>query len=90
MTHNPPLQRPPQQQFCGRVVRQPFAVGSKSERQAVMLATADGDYVLRRRGGNSFADPKLDSLVGKTICCTGFVHGYTLLISEWHEAPAAG
>jgi hypothetical protein len=78
------------QSFCGQVVKRPFGVGSKSERAAVMLVTPEGDFVLRRRGGNAFADPELDRLVGKRICGEGLVQGYTLIMSQWREAPDAG
>jgi hypothetical protein len=71
-------------QFSGRVIQKPFAVGSKSERLAVKLVTDDQEYVLRRQGGNAFADPVLDRLVGATIECEGIVvHGNTLIISKW-------
>jgi len=69
--------------FRGKVVKRAFAVGSKSEREAVMLTTAAGDYVLRRAGGNAFQDPELDALVGQTIAAEGELHGYTLLMKQW-------
>ena len=49
----------------GDVVRRRVGEGSKSERDAVMLDTADASFVLRRRGGNAFSDPQLDALVGR-------------------------
>ena len=76
--------------YCGRVVRKPFAVGSKSERDAVMLETDGGTHVLRRVGGNAFADPQLDQLVGHVIECEGELHGYTLLMTSWRDAPCEG
>jgi hypothetical protein len=69
--------------FQGRVVKKPFASGSKSAREAVMLSTSSGDYVLRRQGGNAFHDTTLEALVGQTISAEGELHGYTLLISRW-------
>jgi hypothetical protein len=69
----------------GQVVKKPFAVGSKSEHEAVMLVTAEGEYVLRRQGGNPFRDPTLDVLVGKSITCEGTLHGYTFTMSQWAE-----
>ena len=69
--------------FSGQVVKKPFGAGSKSERVAVILVTAEREYVLRRQSGSSFQDPVLDALVGKTISCEGVVHGYTLIISDW-------
>ena len=79
-------------EYCGRVSRKPFGVGSKSERPAVVLSTASGDFVLRRQGGNAFHDPQLDQLVGRNICCEGALHGYTLLMTKWRDVkePSTG
>jgi hypothetical protein len=74
-------------QFSGSVVKRPFAAGSKSERQAILLVTDAGDYVLRRQGGNPFHDHELERLVGKRIRCTGTLTGYTLLVSECAVIP---
>jgi hypothetical protein len=73
-------------QFFGSVVRKAIATGSKSEREAVVLLTDSGQFVLRRQGGNPFHDPELNKLVGKTIKATGELSGYTILMSEWEEA----
>ena len=72
-------------EFTGRVIKEVFARGSKSERPAVLLDTGKTRYVLRRQGGNPFSDPELDKLVGKTISATGNVTGYTLIMSGWSE-----
>ncbi len=56
--------------YSGSVVKRPFGVGSKSEHEAIFLATKEGDYVLRRQGGNAFFDPELEKLVGKKIQIT--------------------
>ena len=37
-----------EKRYTGDVVKKPFATGSKSERNAVMLSTRWGDFVLRR------------------------------------------
>jgi hypothetical protein len=71
--------------YAGSVVKRPFGVGSKSEHDAILLVTKDGEYVLRRQGGNAFHDSELEQLVGKQVQCTGVVTGYTLLVS--HCAP---
>jgi hypothetical protein len=68
--------------YSGSVVKRPFGVGTKSEREAILLVTKDKEYVLRRQGGNAFHDPKLEQLVGKQVQCTGTVIGYTLLITD--------
>jgi hypothetical protein len=71
----------------GQVVKKSVAAGSKSARDAVMLVTDEREYVLRRQGGNPFADPVLDDLVGQRIQCEGNVHGYTFLMSQWKRTP---
>jgi hypothetical protein len=72
-------------QFRGRVIKKPFATGSKSERKAVFLVTDEDEYVLRHEDGNPFFDPVVEALVGKRISCQGVVTGYTLIMSEWTE-----
>ena len=73
-------------EVSGKVIKKPYAVGSKSEREAVLLHTPDEDYVLRRRGGNPFHDPELEKLVGKQINCSGVLTtNHTLIISDWDE-----
>ncbi len=69
----------------GRVLKKPFAVGSKSEREAVVLSTEQGEYVLRRLGGSAFQDPELEALVGKSIRGEGTLHGYTFILTGWKE-----
>ena len=57
----------------------------KSERDAVVLKFADQEFVLRRTGGNPFADPELDCLVGKRIRCDGTAHGQYFIMTNWAE-----
>jgi hypothetical protein len=71
----------------GRVIKKRFAVGSKSEREAILLVTDDRQYVLRRHGGNPFTDPILEGLVGKSIDGDGVIHGHTFIMSQWAEQP---
>jgi hypothetical protein len=70
----------------GRVIKRLVARDSKSERDAVMLETDSGQYVLRRQGANPFADPVLEQLVGKSIAGEGVLQGYTFIMSRWREA----
>lgn len=72
-------------QYRGTVISESFAVGSKSEHDAVKLVTDRGTYVLRRRGGNAFRDPALEKLVGATIECDGVLSGNTLIIADWRQ-----
>lgn len=73
-------------ELTGLVVKKPVGTGSKSERQAVVLRTADGDYVLRRQGGLAYDDPDLEKLVGKRLRCSGVLNGYTFLMTDYKEA----
>jgi hypothetical protein len=70
----------------GLVIKKPFARGTKSEHEAVCLVSAEGEFVLRRAGGNPFSDPELDELVGKEIRAEGDVVGYTFVMSAWSVA----
>ena len=70
----------------GRVTKKLFGEGSKSEHEAIMLVTKEGEYVLRRRSGNPFSDPELEALVGKSITCEGDVTDYLVLMDKWTEA----
>jgi hypothetical protein len=72
-------------EYVGKVTKKPFGKGSKSESEAIFLETGDGEFVLRRQGGNPFHDPELQKLVGKTIRCTGLARDYVLKISDWTE-----
>jgi hypothetical protein len=77
------------QQITGSVIKEPFAKGSKSEREAVILVADDQRYVLRRQGGNAFQDSVLEKLVGQKIEGTGTLAGYTFLLSDWTVLPSA-
>ncbi len=70
--------------ISGKVLRKEVARGSKSEHEAVVLRTKDGEeLVLRRLGGNAFADPQLDKLVGASITAEGQVAGGTFILKSW-------
>jgi hypothetical protein len=73
--------------MTGAVVRDAFGTGSKSERTAIWLETADRRLVLRRKDGPSFGDATLDKYVGKRVSCDGFVVGYTLLAERIQIVP---
>jgi hypothetical protein len=65
--------------FEGAVERGSFGAGSKSERIAIWIDTAEGRFVLRRKNGPSFGDKALEKYVGKRVKCNGFIVGYMLL-----------
>jgi hypothetical protein len=63
----------------GRVVAGPVGAGSKSQREAVWIETAQGRYLLRRRTGPSHGDATLARYVGLRVVCSGFIVGMSLL-----------
>jgi hypothetical protein len=73
--------------LTGVVVRGPFGTGSKSEREAIWLETADRRFVLRRKSGPTFGDRALEKYVGKRVKCEGFILGYTLLAERIDILP---
>ncbi len=79
------------QRLTGIVIRKLVARGSKSEREAVVLQTSDnGEYILRRSGGNAFSDPDLDKLVGSSITADGqVVAGQTFIMKSWNVGDKA-
>lgn len=71
-------------QVTGSVVRENVDDGSKSERQAVVLKTNDGQsFMLRRRDAPAFGDSGLDVLVGSSITTEGVAIDQTLIMQKW-------
>jgi hypothetical protein len=69
--------------YVGTVEHRLVGRGSKSERKAVVLVSGADSHILRRRAGNTFQDPVLDALVGKTVEIEGDVHDETLHADSW-------
>ena len=68
----------------GRIVKKPYAPGTKSEHEAIYLETVQGDFVLRRAGTNPFEmDRELEALVGQKVRCSGFVSRGTFFVSDY-------
>ena len=68
--------------LLGKIVKKGVALGSKSQHDAVVIVTENGEFILRRSGGNPFADPELDKLVGKQLQCEGTLHGQTFIMTN--------
>jgi hypothetical protein len=66
----------------GQVTREKYAAGSKSEQMAVVIRTAEGRYLLRRKSGPVFGDKALERFVGRTVACDGFLLPTTLLADD--------
>lgn len=77
----------------GRVVEARIATGLTSERDAVVLQTARGRYVLQRIGGHPFRDEVLHGLIGRELRCEGELVGRMFLLKKWDvvdDAPPEG
>ncbi|HVR39788.1 MAG TPA: hypothetical protein VMU84_11890 [Thermoanaerobaculia bacterium] len=72
-------------EWTGSVVRKLMLEGTKSEHEAIVLVSPEGEFLLRRLEGNAFGgDPELDGLVGKRIRAKGdLAGGYTLIMDEY-------
>jgi hypothetical protein len=70
-------------EVTGLLERRRVFAGSKSERDAVVLTTADRSFIVRRTEGNPFRDEVLDSLVGRKVHCVG-----TLLMGGTFQADS--
>lgn len=64
--------------LTGRVIEKNVGGTSKSARRAIVLQAPQGDYILRRAGGNAFRDAELVKLVGKRLKVSGERDGRTL------------
>jgi len=71
----------------GKIVKDTFGVGSKSEHEAVYLDTGTEKYRLKRRGGNPFYDETLHNLVGKIIEVEGNITGHFFEITSLPDEP---
>lgn len=76
---------PVEKEALGTVIQKRFAQGSKSDHEAIWLDCGDIQYVLRRPGGNPFADAELSALIGKRIRAQGTVVDYTFFLNEWTD-----
>ena len=63
----------------GHVKQGIYAKGSKSERNAVFIETADTTYILRYKTGPVYDDPELVKYIGHYVQCEGFLVKNTLL-----------
>ena len=72
-------------EITGFVVKELYAPGSKSEREAVMICTHEGKFLLQRVGGNAYQDETLERLVGKKIKGTGKKTDVSIILSNWEE-----
>ena len=67
----------------GRVTKRLLYTGTKSEHEGLVLLTPEGEFKLRRQGGNPFRDDTLASLEGKEIEGEGLLRKEQFIMSGW-------
>jgi len=75
--------------LTGKLVAKPFAVDSKSERQAIYLETDLGSFELRIIHENPFEQSRLQLMVGQTVCVEGKLERY-LFLAESKDIETLG
>lgn len=58
-------------------------VGSKSERDALVLHSGENEYVVRRSGENPFQASSLSHLAGHRVDAQGEVDRQYFFVNEW-------
>jgi len=67
----------------GQVTRKLLFKGTKSEHEGLVLVSPEGEFKLRRQGGNPFRDETLASLEGREIEGEGIVRKGQFIMSRW-------
>ena len=67
----------------GQVRKKILYPGTKSEHEGLALVTAEGEFKLRRQGGNPFRDETLEQLEGKEIEGVGILRANQFIMSAW-------
>lgn len=67
----------------GRVTKRVLYKGTKSEHEGLVLLAPEGEFKLRRQGGNPFQDETLASLADKEIEGEGIVRKGQFIMSGW-------
>lgn len=67
----------------GMVKKKVLYTGTKSEHEAITLRTTQGEFKLRRKGGNAFMDDTLINLEGKEIEGDGVLRGNNFIMDRW-------
>jgi hypothetical protein len=69
----------------GKVIRQSFGKGSKSEHPAFYLETADSKVLIRKEGDNPFENNALTTYLNKQVRVKGSKMDYIFIITEIEE-----
>lgn len=67
----------------GHVTSRILYKGTKSEHKGLVLLSSEGEFKLRRQGGNPFQDEVLASIEGKEIEGEGIVRKNQFIMSAW-------
>ena len=67
----------------GHVSKKLLNKGTKSEHKGLVLLAPEGEFKLRRQGGNPFWDQTLASLEGKEIEGEGILRKDHFIMSAW-------
>jgi hypothetical protein len=67
----------------GHVTKKLLNRGTKSEHEGLVLVAPQGEFKLRRQGGNPFRDETLASLDGKVIEGEGILRKGQFIMSGW-------
>ena len=67
----------------GHVSKKLLNKGTKSEHKGLVLVAPEGEFKLRRQGGNPFEDETLTALEGKEIEGEGVVRKNQFIMSRW-------
>lgn len=69
--------------FTGVVQKKRIAIGSKSERDALVMHQKGADFILRRFGSNAMEiDEELLELEGETVTLEGAFHNTLFIFKE--------
>jgi hypothetical protein len=75
--------------FEGTLIKELYAKGSKSEREAVFLELEGGDKMLLFRiGGNPFYDEELLNLIGKEVMIEGILEDNNVYFTAIYPLPS--
>ena len=69
--------------LSGRVTKKLLYSGTKSEHEGFVLLTSEGEFKIRRQGGNPFWDETIASLEGKEIEGEGILRKGQFIMSRW-------
>jgi len=67
----------------GRVIKRLLYAGTKSEHEGLVLLTPEGEFKIRRQGGNPFGDETISSLEGNEIEGEGILRKGQFIMSRW-------